>query len=65
MVVRALEMDKNPFRLKEIGEGMLGPEYPYLSDMDVLLYLVNNTRSDIAFTVNCFTRHSAAPTKRH
>jgi hypothetical protein len=29
------------------------------------MYLANNTRPDIAFTVNCLGRHSVAPTMRH
>jgi hypothetical protein len=65
MVVRALEKDKDPFMPKEEGEEVLGPEYLYLSDICALMYLINNTRPDIAFTVNCLARHSASPTMRH
>jgi hypothetical protein len=65
MVVHALDKDKDPFRLKEEGEEMLGQEYPYLSVIGALMYLANNMRSDIAFTVNCLARHSVAPTLRH
>jgi hypothetical protein len=65
MVVPALDKDKDPFRLKEEGEEMLGQEYPYLSVIGALMYLANNMRSDIAFTVNCLARHSVAPTLRH
>jgi hypothetical protein len=65
MVVHALDKDKDPFRLKEEGEEMLGQEYPYLSVIGALMYLANNTRSDIAFTVNCLARHSVTPTLRH
>jgi hypothetical protein len=43
----------------------LGPEDPYLSDNVALMYLANNTRSDIAFVVNYLSRHSATPTMRH
>jgi virulence-associated protein VapD len=43
----------------------MGLEYPYLSVIGALMYLVNNTRPDIAFAVNCLARHSAAPTMRH
>jgi hypothetical protein len=65
MVVRALEKDKDPFKTKEEGEEVLGPEYPYLSAIGALMCLVNNTRSNIAFAVNCLVRHSAAPTMCH
>jgi hypothetical protein len=65
MIVRSLEKDKDPFRPREDGEEVLGPEYPYLSAIGALMYLANNTRPDIAFAVNLLARHSAAPTKRH
>jgi hypothetical protein len=54
MFVRALEKDTDPFRSKEEeGEEVLGQEYPYISDIGALMYLVNNMRPDIVFTVNC------------
>jgi hypothetical protein len=65
MIVPALEKDTDPFRMKQEGEEVLGPEYPYLSAIGMLMYLTNNIRLDIAFAVNCLTRHSAAPTMRH
>jgi hypothetical protein len=65
MVVHALQNDKDPFRLKEEGEDVLGQEYTYLSVIGALMYLANNTRPDIAFVVNCLARHNAAPTMRH
>jgi hypothetical protein len=40
-------------------------EYPYLSVIDALMYLVNNTRPDIAFAVNYLVKHSTTPTMRH
>jgi hypothetical protein len=43
----------------------LGPEYPYLRGIGVVMYLVNNTTPDIAFIVNFLARHSAAPTMHH
>jgi hypothetical protein len=64
MVVRALQKETHPFRLKE-GEEVLGPEYPYLGVIDTLMYLANNTRFDIAFAMNCLVRHSVTPTIRH
>ena len=64
MVVRSLEIGKDPFR-GDIGEKMLGPEIPYLSVISALMYLVNCTRPDIAFAVNLLARHSADPTRSH
>jgi hypothetical protein len=29
------------------------------------MYFTNNTRSDIAFAVNCFVKYNVAPTMRH
>jgi hypothetical protein len=65
MIVHALEKDKDPFRPKQEGEEVLGAEYPYLSAIGALMYLANNTRPNIAFTVNCLARHSASPTMHH
>jgi len=65
MVVRSLDMEKDPFRPRDEDEEVLGPEVPYLSVIGALMYLANQTRPDIAFAVNLLARHSAAPTKRH
>jgi hypothetical protein len=43
----------------------LGSEYPYLSVIRALIYLANNTRPDIVFTVNLLAKYRAAPTMRH
>jgi hypothetical protein len=56
MIVRALKKDKDPFRPKQEGGEVLRAEYPYLSVIGALMYLANNTRSDVAFTVNYLTR---------
>ena len=52
MVVRTLDVKKDPFRPPEEGEELLGPEVPYLSAIGALMYLANCTRPDIAFSVN-------------
>ena len=65
MVVRSLEVDKDPFRSKEENEKLLDPEVPHLSAIGSLMYLANCTRPDIAFSVNLLTRYSSAPTLRH
>ena len=65
MVVRSLDVKKDPFRPYEKGEKLLGPEVPYLSVIGALMYLANCTRPDIAFSVNLLARYSSAPTRRH
>jgi hypothetical protein len=65
MVVRSLDLVKDPFRPRDDEEQILGPEFPYLSAIGALMYLANNTRPNIAFVVNLLARHSSAPTKRH
>ncbi|XP_074337091.1 secreted RxLR effector protein 161-like [Apium graveolens] len=65
MVVRSLEVEKDHFRPRKQDEEALGPEVPYLSIIGALMYLTNNTRPDIAFTVNLLARFSSDPTKKH
>ena len=65
MVVQSLDLNKDPFRPRDEGEGILGPEVPYLSAIGVLMYLANSTPPDIAFAVNLLARHNTIPTKRH
>ena len=62
MVVRSLDVTKDPFRPLKEGEEILGPEVPYLSVIGVLLYLANNTGPDIAFSINLLARYSVTPT---
>ena len=65
MVVRSLEVNKDPFHLKEENEKLLGPEVPYLSVISAQMYLANCTRPNITFSVNLLARYNFAPTKRH
>ena len=65
MVVRSLEVTKDPLWPKEENEELLGPEVLYLSEIGALMYLANYTRPDIAFSINLLARYSSAPTKRH
>jgi hypothetical protein len=61
MIIRVLQKDTDPFRPKQEGEEVLGAEYLYLSAIGALMYLENNTRSDIEFTINFLARHNASP----
>jgi hypothetical protein len=64
MVVRSLDVKKDPFRPREEEEEeLLGPEVPYLSAIGALMYLANCTRPDIAFSVNLLARFSSSPTR--
>ncbi|KAL0396609.1 UNVERIFIED_CONTAM: Copia protein [Sesamum calycinum] len=63
--VRSLDVNKDPFRPPTHNNEILGPEVPYLSAIGALMYLANNTRPDIAFSVNLLARYSSTPTKRH
>nr|KYP52923.1 Retrovirus-related Pol polyprotein from transposon TNT 1-94 [Cajanus cajan] len=65
MVVRSLDVNKNPFRPQEKGEEIIGSEVPYLSAIGALMYPANYTRPDIAFAVNLLARYSSSPTQRH
>nr|KYP48430.1 Retrovirus-related Pol polyprotein from transposon TNT 1-94 [Cajanus cajan] len=65
MVVRSLDVNKDPFRPQEKDEEILGPEVPYLSAIGALMYLANYTRLYIAFAVNLLARYSSSATRRH
>ena len=65
MIVRSLDVKKDPFQPREDNEEILGPEVPYLSAIGALMYLPNCTCPDIAFAVNLLARYSSEPTKRH
>jgi hypothetical protein len=43
MVVRSLDLEKDPFRPQDDEEEILGPEFPYLIVVGALIYLANNT----------------------
>ena len=65
MIVRSLDMKKDPFRPCEKGDELLGPEVSYLSAIGALMYLANYTRQNIAFSVNLLAKYSSAQTQRH
>jgi len=41
---------------QENDEDLLGPEAPYLSVIETLIYLTNYTQSNIAFVVNLLSK---------
>ena len=65
MVVKALDINKDPFRPHKNNEELLGPEVLYLSTIGVLMYLANNTRLNIAFPINLLARFSAFPIQKY
>ena len=65
MVVRTLDIKKDPCRLIEENEEVLCHEVPYLSVVGGLMYLAQFTRPDISFSVNLLARYSFAPTQKH
>ena len=65
MIVRSLDVKKDPFRSREDNEEILSSKVPYLSAIGALMYLANCTHPDIAFAVNLLERYSSEPTKRH
>ena len=65
MVVRSLDVNKDPFRPRMDDKELLGPEVPYLSAIGALMYLASHTRPDISFYVNLLARYSSYPTRRH
>jgi hypothetical protein len=56
---------KDLYRPRENNEKTLGPEVLYLSAIGALMYLANNTRSNIVFSVNVLARYNSDPTRRH
>ena len=47
---------KTLLRPQENVEDLLGPEAPYLSVIETLMYLANYTRSNIAFAINLLSK---------
>ena len=65
MQVRSLDVKKDIFQPRDDNEELLGSEVPYLRAIGALMYLANNTISDITCLVNLLARYSFSPTKRH
>ncbi|XP_070011311.1 uncharacterized protein [Nicotiana sylvestris] len=47
MIVRSLDVNKDPFRPQKKNEELLGPEVPYLSAIGALIKMEKNAREDI------------------
>ena len=65
MVVRSLDVKKDPFHPCQKVEELLSLGVPYLSAIGTLMYLANCIRPDIAFPVNLLARYNSTPTQRH
>ncbi|XP_059288465.1 uncharacterized protein LOC132041790 [Lycium ferocissimum] len=52
MVVMSLDISKDPFRPCENDEELVAAEIPYLSAIGTLLYLANNSRPGVAFSLS-------------
>ena len=56
MIVRSLDVNKDPFRPRMDDEELLGPEVPYLNAIGALMYLASHTQPDISFSVNFISK---------
>lgn len=65
MVVRSLDVEKNPFRSREKDEELLGHEVPYLCAIGDIMYLANYTCPDILLVVNLLAKYISSPTQRY
>nr|GEX10682.1 retrovirus-related Pol polyprotein from transposon TNT 1-94 [Tanacetum cinerariifolium] len=65
MVVKTIDVEKDPFRPLIDDEEILGLEVPYLSAIGALLFLASHTRPDISFSLNLLARYSSCPIRRH
>ena len=65
MIVRSLDINKDPFRPHENNEELVGDEVSYLSVIGALMYLASNSRPNISFAVNLLARFSSSPPRRH
>ncbi|XP_019226203.1 PREDICTED: uncharacterized protein LOC109207687 [Nicotiana attenuata] len=54
IIVRSLDINKDSFRPHENDKELFGAEIPYLSAIGPSMYLANNSRPDIAFSVSLY-----------
>ena len=62
IVVRSFNVEKDPFRSCENDEEVYGPEIPYLSIIEALIYIANCNRPDIVFVINVLVGFNSYPT---
>ena len=65
MIVWSLKVRTDPFRPQVENEESFGPEIRYFSAISALMYLVNATRLDIAFSINLLARYNSSPTGKY
>ncbi|XP_068339068.1 uncharacterized mitochondrial protein AtMg00810-like [Pyrus communis] len=65
IVVRTLDVKRDPFHPNEDDEEIFELKVPYVSAIGALLYLAQCTRPDISFAVNLLARYINALTRRH
>ena len=65
MVIRSLDVKKDPFHHCKKDEELLSPEVPYLSVIGALMYFANCICPNIVFFVNLLAKYSSSPTRRH
>lgn len=65
MVLRSLDVKKDPFCPHENDKELFGLKAPYLSAMGALMYFTNITNPEIAFAINLLARLSSSLTHQH
>lgn len=60
MIVRSLDVNKDPFHPYEDDEELFGLEVPYISVVGVLMCLAHHTRLGIAYVVSLSVRFSSS-----
>ena len=65
MVFCSLNINKDHFWPLKENVGLLSLEIPYLSIIDALVYIANNTHLDLAFSISILARYSSSLTQRN